>query len=185
MADPEEAGYALTVATLVLEPHMPEIEALKERRRLSGIDRLDEVWEGVLHMVPAPSGGHAAITTQLTEQLAPLARAAGLKPTMGEFNLGESEGDFRVPDAGLHRGFSDQVWYPTAAMVIEIVSPNDETWQKLPFYAAHDVDEVLIVDPAERSVHWLTLAGGEYREVERSSLIDLGSADLAAEIDWP
>ena len=31
------------------------------------------------------------------------ARAAGLRPTMSEFNLGESEQDFRVPDGGLHR----------------------------------------------------------------------------------
>jgi hypothetical protein len=29
--------------------------------------------------------------------------------------------------------------------VIEIVSPGDESWDKLPFYAAHEVDEALIV----------------------------------------
>jgi Uma2 family endonuclease len=69
--------------------------------------------------------------------------------------------------------------------VIEIVSPEDESWQKLPFYAAHAVDEVLIVDPQERSVHWLGLAEGEYREVERSGLIELGPGELAERIDWP
>ena len=104
---------------------------------------------------------------------------------MHEFNLGESEHDFRVPDGGLHREFSDRVWNPTAALVVEIVSPEDETWQKLPFYAAHGVEEVLIVDPRERSVHWLALAGGEYREAQRSSLIELGPDELAARIDWP
>ncbi len=201
MADPEEAGYALTVATLVLEPHMPEIEALKERRRISGIDRLDEVWEGVLHMVPAPHGRHAKIATQLAMLLNGPASAAGLDLAMGEFNLGESVEDFRVPDGGIHRPGPDRLWYPTAALVVEIVSPNDESWQKLPFYAAHGVDEVLIVDPADRSVHWLALAGGgagggaagdtpergapEYRETERSALIARGPADLAAQIDWP
>ncbi len=46
---------------------------------------------------------HARITQQLAELLGPLARAAGLIPMMGEFNLGESEHDFRVPDGGLHR----------------------------------------------------------------------------------
>jgi len=35
------------------------------------------------------------------------------------------------------------------------------------------VDEVLVVDPAERAVHWLALVGSEYREVRRSGLIDL------------
>jgi hypothetical protein len=36
-----------------------------ERRRACGLDRLDEVWEGVLHMVPAPSFEHARIAQQL------------------------------------------------------------------------------------------------------------------------
>jgi Uma2 family endonuclease len=77
------------------------------------------------------------------------------------------------------------VWHPTAALVFEVVSPDDETWDKLPFYAAHGVDELLIVDPTERSVHWLALEGGEYREAERSGLIDLGPSKLAERIDWP
>ena len=69
--------------------------------------------------------------------------------------------------------------------MVEIVSPGDETWEKLPFYAAHRVDEVLIVDPQERSVSWLELAGGEYRPIERSGLVDLGAQGLAERLDWP
>jgi Uma2 family endonuclease len=173
------------MSTVVLEQATPELEALKERRARAGLDRLDEVWEGVLHMVPAPSGGHAIVAQQLAVLLDGPARAAGLAPTMHEFNLGESEHDFRVPDGGLHREFSDRAWYPTAALVVEIVSPEDESRQKLPFYAAHGVDEVLIVDPQERSVHWLGLADGEYREVERNGLIELGRDELAERIEWP
>lgn len=173
------------MSTLVLESTMPEIEALKERRRRAGLDRLDEVWEGVLHMVPAPNGRHAKVAQQLAELLGPLARDVGLEPTMHEFNLGESEHDFRVPDGGLHREFSDRVWYSTAALVVEIVSPGDETWQKLSFYAAHGVDEVLIVDPQECSVHWLACTDEGYREVERSGLIELGVDDLVERIAWP
>jgi Uma2 family endonuclease len=69
--------------------------------------------------------------------------------------------------------------------VIEIVSPGDESWEKLPFYTAHDVDEVLIVDPQERSVDWLALEDGEYRPVEHSRLLDLGAQGLAEQLDWP
>jgi Uma2 family endonuclease len=173
------------MATLVLDPYAYELEALMERRRISGLDRLDEVWEGVLHMVPAPSYEHARISQQLAEILGPRARAAGLIAAMGEFNLGDSDHDFRVPDGGLHRPGAGGVWLHTAALAVEIVSPGDETWQKLPFYAAHRVDEVLIVDPSERALHWLTLTGDEYRPVERSGLIDLGPAELAEQIDWP
>lgn len=135
-------------------------------------------------MVPAPSGPHGDIESQLHALLRPLAQQAGLK-MIGQSNLGESEHDFRVPDGALHRSLPTGVWNPTAALVIEIVSPGDESWEKLPFYAVHDVDEVLIVDPAERSVSWLALEGGEYRPVEHSGLLDLGAQGLAEQLDWP
>lgn len=181
---PTTRGYPSVVATLVLDPHAYELDALMERRRVSGLDRLDEVWEGVLHMVPAPSFEHARLAQQLAVALDGPARAAGLTATMHEFNLGESEEDYRIPDGGLHRPGAGGVWLPTAALVVEVVSPADETWQKLPFYAAHGVDEVLILDPADRSVHWLALEGGKYRPIERSTLIELGPAELLTQISW-
>jgi len=136
-------------------------------------------------MVPAPSYEHARITQQLAVLLDGPAHAAGLEPAMGEFNLGESEHDFRVPDGGLHRPGAAGVWLFTAALVVEILSPGDESWQKLPFYADHLVDEVLIVDPAEHTVTWLELRDGEYQFVQRSGLIELGSVEIAEQLDWP
>ncbi len=170
--------------TVVLDPPTAGLEGLRENRRRSGLDRLDEVWEGVLHMVPAPGFGHATLGAQLKSLLRAPAVAAGLTVT-DEFNLGEDEHDFRVPDGGLHRPGAGGTWLPTAALVVEIVSPGDESWEKLPFYAAHDVDELLIVDPQERSMDWLRLLDGKYRAVERSGLIDCGPSELAKQIDWP
>ncbi len=78
------------------------------------------------------------------------------------------------------------MWLPTAALVVEIISPGDETWEKLPFYAEHQVDELLIVDPTKRGVHWLAFeTQGEYGPVDRSRLVDLGPSGLAAQLDWP
>jgi Uma2 family endonuclease len=173
------------MTTLVLGPPPPELEALIERRRQAGVDRLDEVWQGVRHMVPGPSFEHAHVAQQLGELLGPLARAAGLVPTMHEFNLGESEHDFRVPDGGLHRPGAAGLWHSTAAVVVEILSPGDESWQKLPFYVEHHVDEVLLVDPAERTVTWLALRDRDYQPVQSSGLIELGSTQLAELLDWP
>jgi Uma2 family endonuclease len=170
--------------TLILDPPTAGLEELLERRHRSGLDRNDEVWEGVLHMVPAPSGPHSSVEWQLAHLLMPLAERAGLHAG-GQFNLGESEEDFRVPDGGLHRVPPLVTWYSTAALVVEVVSPGDETWEKLPFYAAHRVDEVLIVDPQERSVGWLALEDGEYRPIEHSGLLDLGAQGLAEQLDWP
>lgn len=171
--------------TLLPDPPPAEVKALLERRKRLGQDRKDEVWEGVLHVVPAPGHKHADIAQQLAEILGPPARAAGLQPTMAEFNLGDSQEDFRVPDGGLHRPGAAEMWHPSAALVVEIVSPGDETWEKLPFYAAHHVDELLIVDPDTREVHWLGLAGDRYDPIDHSALIDLGPAELAQLIDWP
>ncbi len=173
------------MSTLVLGSPPPELRALLERRRRAGVDRLDEVWRGVRHLVPVRSFEHAQIAQQLAVLLDAPARAAGLIPTTHEFNVGESEHDFRVPDGGLHRPGAAGVWLPTAALVVEIVSPGDETWQKLPFYAAHQVDEILIVDPAGGIVTWLGLRNGEYEAVARSGLIELGAAELAEQLTWP
>jgi Uma2 family endonuclease len=170
--------------TLVMDPAPAELDALIENRRRLGLDHNDEMWEGVLHMNPAPHGRHHRIGQQLAELLGPPATAAGLVPAIGIFNLGEPE-DYRVPDGGVHRPGPDQMYYETTASVVEIVSPGDESWDKLAFYAAHEVDELLIVDPEEHAVHWLGLADGEYRAIERSGLIDLGPGGLAEQIDWP
>jgi Uma2 family endonuclease len=172
------------VRTLIPDPPPVEVEALLERRRRAGADRFDEVWEGVYHVVPGPSGAHAEIESQLHRLLGSPAAAVGLVVS-GQFNLGESEQDFRVPDGGLHRGRPSGTWQHTAALVFEVRSPSDETWEKLPFCAARGVDEILIVDPQERSVSWLALEGGEYRPLERSGLIALGAGELSDRIDWP
>lgn len=169
---------------LLLDSPASGLEDLLERRRRSGLDRNDEVWEGVLHMVPAPSGPHSSVEWQLARLLGPLAEQADLHAG-GQFNLGAGEHDYRVPDGGLHRAPPLVTWYPTAALVLEIVSPGDESWEKLPFYATHGVDEVLIVDPQQRSVDWLALEDGEYAPIERSGLVELGPQELAQQLDWP
>lgn len=170
--------------TLVLDSPAAGLEDLLARRRRSGLDRFDEVWDGVLHMVPAPDHAHAAIEWQLAAILRPAALTAGLEAT-GQCNLGSNEHDFRVPDGALHRPGATGTWHPTAELVVEVVSPGDETWEKLPFYAAHDVRELLIVDPRKQSVDWLALGEDEYEPIERSGVIELGGEELARLIEWP
>jgi hypothetical protein len=66
-----------------------------------------------------------------------------------------------------------------------IVTEVYETFAKLPFYADHAVDEVLIIDPADRTVRWLGRDDSGYRELTQSAVVPLGPAQLAAAIDWP
>lgn len=168
--------------TVVLGP-LPRVLADEiERRRVTGADLYDEVWDGEHHMAPAPNSAHGRIDSQLAVILWPLAQRAGLVMS-SPFNLGQAD-DYRVPDRGLLRNSVATTWVPTAALVIEVVSPDDESWKKLEFYAAHDVDEVVIVDTVERTVTWMRRAHGTYEPTERSSVLDLAVADVADQIAW-
>lgn len=167
---------------LVADPIPVELEALLERRRRTGADRHDESWNGVLHMAPAPHRHHAEIQWRLSQILGPLAADAGLHG-VGDFNLGDAD-NYRVPDSGLLRPGPDELYLPTAALVVEIRSPNDEAWAKLPFYADHNVEEILILDPQTHTVSWLTLGNGKYTPIPHSGLIDLGADQLTGLLDW-
>jgi Uma2 family endonuclease len=173
--------------TLVRDPQPAEFEALLERRQRLGQDLMDEVWDGVYVMNPAPAGRHAEVVQQLAEILGAPARAAGLVPMVSIINVGEPD-DYRVPDGGLLRGRPGEggVYLPSAALVIEVVSPTDDTREKVPFYAKRGVEELLIVDPAERRVEWLALQpSSKYGAVERSGLIEVSATELAKRLDWP
>lgn len=170
--------------TVVLGPRPVELQVLIDRRRSLGIDTYDEEWEGEYHMAPAAHSAHGYLDNGLAVLLDPMARAAGLVG-IGPFNLGQP-GDYRVPDRGYMRGQPTGVWLPTAAVVVEIVSPDDETFEKFGFYARHQVDEILTVDPAVRAVvWWRRRSDRDYAEAAASGLLAFTAADLAAAIDWP
>ena len=155
-----------------------------ERRRALGQDGHDEVWEGEYHVAPMSHGRHGDVQMQVAELLGPRARRAGLRP-VGEVNVGLSKNDFRVPDLTYIRGRELVLYFPTAALVVEILSPGDESYRKLGFYFARGIDEVLIVDPVRRTVEWHTRGATAFERTGRSVLLDVDEATLHGEIDWP
>ena len=60
--------------TVVLGPRPAELEALLEQRRTRGLDLFDEMWEGVLHMAPAPRATHGIVADELAGALRDAAR---------------------------------------------------------------------------------------------------------------
>ena len=146
---------------VVLDPLPVEIESLLERRRHLGLDRRDEMWDGVLHMNPSPHGRHHRIQHQLAVLLDRLRGRPVWWPRLGT-STSAMKTTIGCPMAVCTGPAPTSCSIRLSRLAVEIVSPGDETWKKLPFYAAHGVDEVLIVDPAERAVHWLGLRGGEY-----------------------
>ena len=70
-------------------------------RRSKGLDRWDEMWEGVLHMTPAPNVEHQRIVGALIEFLRPLLRNTGrgtLIPGINVFREASAALDYRIPD---------------------------------------------------------------------------------------
>ena len=164
-------------------------EGLLSERRRTGADRWDEVWEGVLHMVPPPSFWHQQFGSELLAILRPLARVVGLDLTYetGVFRPGQDEGDYRVPDLVCSKAEqrSTRGIEGRAELVIEILSPDDESHDKLAFYASVGIPEVWLVEPDTRAVELYLLRGGTHRlalpdeaGVLRSSALDLALATL-------
>ncbi len=166
--------------TVVVGTRPPEIDALIAQRRARGLDLFDELWNGDYHMNPAPHPRHGRVDRQLSRVLDPIAEAIGLVP-VSAFNLGSSE-NYRVPDSGyLNPTVTGEVFVPTAAVVIEIVSPGDETFEKLPHYAEFGVTEVIVADP---EAHTVRVFRG-LQEVHDSAVLGITAQWLAAQVAWP
>jgi len=147
--------------------HVTETD-LARRRRL-GLDRYDEMWEGVLHMTPSPEyeqrikGEFYICLHALLSR-----RSRGLVALgLNVFNDASREPDYRIPDLsflsrgreslmardGIHGG-------PDA--VIEVRSPEDETYGKLPFFASLGVREAVAIDRDSKRPEVHRLAAGRF-----------------------
>ncbi len=169
--------------TVVVGPRPAELEALIAARRARGQDLFDEIWAGELHMNPAPRVNHGIVAEELAAALRTPARRAGLRGS-GPANIG-GPSDFRVPDAAYHHGTPSGVWLATAAIVVEVRSPDDETFEKFAFYFDHGVDELVVADPEARTIRWWARGADAFEEVGRSALLDVDAAAVTAAIDWP
>lgn len=138
---------------------------------------------GVYYVAPHADLGHGALGAQLSARLLPRAEARGLVAVVA-FNLGTGQKDFTVPDGGVVVS-TQGVYSPTALVVVEVLSPDDATWKKFEHYAAHDVAELLVVDPVSRRLRGFRLVDGGYVETDTCQTLDLPLSELTAAIHWP
>ncbi len=157
----------------VLMLNVPQ-SVIDERRR-KGLDRFDEVWEGVYHMPPPPSGEHQEIVDQAFLLLGAYAKRRGL----GSLHTNQAVRDprseaenYRIPEWVFVRADrksiipkSDGYFDEPPDVVLEVRSPDDETDDKIPFYEKVGVRELLIVDRDTRVPQLLRLIRRRYSPV--------------------
>ena len=171
----------------------PSNRVIDERRRL-GIDKQDECWSGEWHLVNPPKHWHVRLNTQLLFVLGPVVEHRGLWAYGDGTGLFAAEDDWRVPDQAYARpDDANDAGLTSAELVVEIRSPGDDAYAKLPFYASRGVAEVLIVHEDRRIELFRLRDDGELRQVEteagaaRSSVLDVTFTTVVGprlRVDW-
>ncbi|MBI3269285.1 MAG: Uma2 family endonuclease [Planctomycetes bacterium] len=145
-------------------------EAELRERHARGLDRFDEMWEGELHMVPPPSFEHQDMATELSYffrlecrrlEHGRVVAGAGLHDPQNP------EKNYRAPDltfvaAGNEKVISRRGIVGAADAVIELRSPDDETYEKFPFFARLGVRQVVVIDSENRRPEVYRLSRGRY-----------------------
>jgi Uma2 family endonuclease len=161
-------------------------EELTERHR-RGLDHFDEMWQGVLHMAPAPAYEHQRIVSHLDRFLGALCdrhKRGVLALGINVFDEASKVPDYRIPDftfvaAGHeHLLVTDGVRGGGPEAVIEVRSPDDETYEKLPFFVRIGVSEVIVIDRDTKRPKIYRLAGSQYVAVQPDRDGWLGSEAL-------
>ena len=175
------------MATLITDPYLEE--QIQAERRASGGHHHDEVWDGVYMMIPLPNDEHQDFVGGLTAVLIEAIHRAGLGKVRPGVNLSDREEgwikNYRAPDVAvfLTSGAAKNLgthWVGAADFLVEIVSPDDHSREKLPFYSQLGVRELLLIDRDPWVVELYRYADGVLALVGSSTLAD--SAALASEV---
>ena len=130
-------------------------ERLRQERAACGADRYDEVWEGVYMMAPMPNNDHQRIVGRLTRVLDEIVTDRQLGEVFPGANVSDRVEDwdqnYRVPDVAVFLKHSQAVnhgtfWFGGPDFAVEVVSPNDQSRDKLDFYGKVKTRELLIID---------------------------------------
>ncbi|MCI0333252.1 MAG: Uma2 family endonuclease [Planctomycetes bacterium] len=160
------------MATVVMDREFAE--RLRQERVAVGLDRWDEVWEGTYMMAPLPNAEHQQIATRL---------GAIFEETVGWNDetivlVGANVSDrhkgwqhnYRCPDVVVYlpttqaRNYGTH-WCGGPDFAVEIVSDDDRTRDKIPFYSKVGTRELLVIDRDPWSLELLRLSGKKLKSV--------------------
>jgi Uma2 family endonuclease len=142
----------IDMATVVLDRQFAA--RLREERAAAGSDRWDEVWEGTYMMAPLPNPEHQELVGGFVDALRESLRGQSAKVYPG-VDVSDRELDwesnYRCPDVAVYLAGNSAKqcaahWCGGPDLAIEIVSEDDRTRDKIPFYSLVGTRELLIVD---------------------------------------
>lgn len=172
----------------VMPSLLPDVQAIRKK---TGADQWDEMWEGVLHMPPAPNRGHQDLEGALEGYLRYFWVPTCQGRVYHQINLSPGGGDwrsnYRIPDLVLllppRFGIDRNEYFEGAPdVVVEIHSPGDEAYEKLPFYRELGVPEVWIIhrDTREPEIH--VLKCGRYKKQSATAQGWIRSPNMGIEL---
>jgi Uma2 family endonuclease len=155
------------------------LRRLIRRRRATGADRFDEVWDGVYVVSPLATNEHQQIAGKIYIALDATISQTGLGLALPGANVSDQEDDwrqnYRCPDVvvflpGNPAINKDSHWLGGPDFAVEVISPHDRSRKKLDFYAKVGVKELLLVDRKPWCLELYRLQDGK--------LVLIGKSDL-------
>jgi len=158
-----------------------EERTLRDKRKSTGADRWDEVWDGVYMVMPLPNDEHQGIVSGLIYVFETMIGRVGLGKVRPGVNVSDRDSDweqnYRGPDVvvfleqttAVNRG---AYWLGGPDFAVEILSKGDRSREKLDFYASVNVRELLLVDRYPWSLELYRFNNGALELVGRSTTED-------------
>lgn len=130
-------------------------DAILKDRRAKGNRLRDETWDGVTYVMPDPDNEHQRMSVFFSTIFSicfGLGKGGDVEssPNLSD-RIEDWNENFRNPDMAYFSKESDAedhdtFWYGGPDFLLEIISPNDKSRDKLAFYASIGTKEVLVID---------------------------------------
>jgi Uma2 family endonuclease len=164
------------MALLILS--RPVEQSIRAEREALGIDRRDEVWDGVYVMSPEADDQHQDLVGEFDSILREIIARRKLGKVRPGVNVSDRDKNwrqnYRVPDVvvflrGTKAKNRGKYWHGGPDFALEITSEGDQTREKLPFYAKVGTRELLLVDREPWGLELYRLNEGELRCVGKAT----------------
>lgn len=149
-------------------------EQVARERVVEGADRFDEVWDGTYIVMVQPNNEHQYYVGDLSFVFSSLVRSRLRGKVLPGTNVSDRvvgwKTNYRCPDIAvvLEGGKAvdhDTFWFGGPDFLVEVVSEDDGTREKIPFYSKIQVRELLIVERDPWRLELLRHDGVELKSV--------------------